>query len=160
MIGYLYCDNFDKVSAKLAFFIEDIQYKALNSFCDGAAVQLKNFHKSAGISSFLTKRNSFIHDVLDDVLDKTIPAGIPQYLLKYHFDIVFKEFDPGADNEPKVLTLDDLSFGFVLWGFACGIATVSFFFELLKLSIRKIVSVSFGLWIFVRFWGWGLKILV
>lgn len=102
MIGYLYCDNFDKVSAKLAFFIEDIQYKSLNSFCDGAAVRLKNFHKNAGISSFLTKRNSFIHDVLDDVLDKTIPAGIPQYLLKYHFDIVFKEFDPATDNEPKV----------------------------------------------------------
>jgi hypothetical protein len=81
-------------------------------------------------------------------------------MLDYHFNSLFKEFEPDLDNEPRVLTLDDLSFGFVLWAVSCGVAIVGFFFEFLKFSIRKIVSVSFGLWIFARFWGWGLKVLV
>ena len=160
MIWHMYCDNFDKVSAKLAFFTEDIQYKSFNSFCDGATVKLKNFQKGVGFSSFLTKRNSFIHEILNEVLEKTIPAGIPQYLLDYHLSLIFKEYEPVIDNEPKVLTVDDLTFGFVLWAVACGFAVVGFIFELLKFSICKSISVSFGLWIFVRIWGWGLKVFV
>ncbi|CAG9810552.1 unnamed protein product [Chironomus riparius] len=112
---HLYCDNFNKVSMKLAFFIEGIQFTTFNSFCQRSAHKLDNFHKSLDILALFTHRNSFIYELLNEVLDKTISTGIPQYIMKFHDSAIYKKYEPIVDNRPKVLTLDDLSFGFILW---------------------------------------------
>jgi hypothetical protein len=156
----IYCDNYDKVNAKLAFFFEEIEFNAMNSFCGGAAIKMKKFFKGIGLSSFLTERNSFVHEMLNEFLDATIPAGIPQYLLDYHMNLLYKKYEPNVDNEPKILTVDDLAFGFVLWAAACGCAFLSFCFELLKFCIGKTIAHAFGLCIFARIWKWRAKMMV
>ncbi|XP_070508928.1 uncharacterized protein [Chironomus tepperi] len=153
----LYCDNYDKVSSKLAFFFEDIQYSSLNSFCQGSAIKLKKFRNDVVLSSFLTYRNSFIYDILKEILEKIIPAGIPQYLVEYHMEQVYKKYEPIENNEPKVLTVDDLTFGFVVWLGSCGIAVLGFIYEILRFNVNKVVNGFAGLWMLSRFLDLGLR---
>ena len=135
---------------KLAFFIEGIQFTAFNSFCQGSAHKLDNFHKSLDILVLFTNRNSFIYEILNEVLDKTIPTGIPQYLIKYHESVIFKNYEPVLNNSPKVLTLDDLWFGFILWLGACGISTFGFLMEHFRVWVTKHLNNLIGLWMLLK----------
>lgn len=128
--------------------MEDMTYAAVNSFCRGAAGKLKNFENKLATSSFLTVRNSFYYGILNQVLDKIIPTGIPQYLIEYHSFLIYKKHEPIDDSEPRVLTVDDLCFGFVLWLGSCAVAIVGFFFELFKFSVFKIFERTIGLFVF------------
>ena len=134
----------------MAFFLEDIQYNIFNSICKGAAFKLRNFKRDAAISALFTKRNSFIYDILNQVLEKIIPAGIPQYLVKYHESNMYKEYVPIVDNSPRVLTVDDLEYGFVLWLGACGISVVGFLLEFIWFKLRKVLRIMIGLWLFLK----------
>ena len=40
---------------------------------------------------------------------------------------------------PRILTLDDLAFGFILWMIACGISTIGFVAEHSRLFVKKIL---------------------
>ncbi|KAL7011992.1 hypothetical protein ACKWTF_014556 [Chironomus riparius] len=157
LIWNLYCDNYDNEASKLAFFFEDIQYSAFNSFCQGSAAKLKNFQKDVMLSSFLTHKNSFIHEVLNEVLEKTIPAGIPQHLIEYHTSLIYKKYEPFVDSEPKVLTVNDLAFGFVLWLGSCGIAIFGFVYEILRFKLNKLMKALAGLWMLSKFMDLELR---
>lgn len=103
------------------------------------------------LSSFLTYGNSFIYEVLNEVLEKTIPAGIPQHLIEYHTWLMYKKYEPNEDSEPRVLTVDDLTFGFVLWMGSCGIAILGIAFEILKFNLNKVWNSFAGLWMLSKF---------
>jgi len=87
-----------------------------------------SFQKSLDNSVLFTLRNSFIYEILNEVLKKTFPSGIPV-----------------VDNSPKVLTLHDLGFGFALWLGACGISIVGFIFEICRFSVADYIKSYFGL---------------
>jgi hypothetical protein len=138
--------------------MEDYTYTAVNSVCHGTAGKLKNFRSKLAAASFLTARNSFIHVILNEILDKTIPAGIPQYLIEYHSSLIYKKYEPIDDNEPRVLTVNDLSFGFVLWLGSCAVAVVGFIFELFKFCIFKAFENTVGLYVFLKVWNGKLNV--
>ena len=155
-----YCENYDKTEAKLAFFFEDIQYKTFSGMCKGAAIKLKNFDLIPATAILATFGSSFIHEALTEILNKIIPAGIPQYLYEFHTEMVFKKYEPIVDKRPKVLTIHDLTFGFVLWLAACGISITGFLLEILRLKLRKILRKLIGLWGVLRIFKWRLKNVV
>lgn len=137
----------------MAFFLEDIQYSILNSICNGAAAKLKNFKLDAQISVLYTKRNSFIYKTLSQLMDKIVPAGIPQYLIKYHEDVVYKPFVPKIGNEPRILNISDLEYGFVLWLAACGVSFIGFLLERVWLFGGIYIRNLLGLSLLVRSFG-------
>jgi len=155
-----YCNNYDKVSQRKAFFMEDIQYSTFNTICRGSALKLKRFRKDTTITALLTYKNSFIYEFLDNLLQKTIPFGIPQHLMSFHYFMLFKYYEVLNVKDPKVLTIDDLSFGFVLWLIACGISVIGFFMELLSFKLRKVLRNFIGLWMLLSILRWRLKNVV
>jgi hypothetical protein len=142
----LYCTLFENDRAKTAFFLEEIQFASMNSICQGSAFRLKGFWMNPVLTTLTTPRNSFIYDVLNEVLEKLVPAGIPQYLDRFHIESLFKNYNPFIDSSPKVLKVADLSFGFVLWLTACGVSTCGFLAEKLMFRTRKHLRTLIGLW--------------
>jgi hypothetical protein len=116
-----------------------------NSLCKGAAVELKNFKGSTSPAAVYTTHSSFIYRHLNSILEKIIPAGIPHYLYDYYSLMLFKKFQPFVDKSPRILTVNDLSFGFVLWLCACSVSTAAFLMETVSFKIRKLVHELFGL---------------
>jgi len=125
----------------------------LNSICKGAAVKLKNFKEDGNIPVLYTVRNSFLYKTLNEVLKKIIPAGIPQYLIKYHEANLFGTFIPFIENSPRVLTIEDLAHGFVLWLGACGVSFIAFLFEILWFRVIVWMKNLVGLWSLMRILG-------
>jgi hypothetical protein len=131
--------------------MEEIQYTTRNSFCKGAGVKLKNFRKESAPAVLMTLKNSFIYDTISQIMHKLVPAGIPQYLIKYHEFNMFKVFVPVTLSSLRVLGLQDLEYGFVLWLGACGISTFGFLLENLWFKFRSFLRNCLGLWILLTF---------
>ncbi|KAL7011987.1 hypothetical protein ACKWTF_014551 [Chironomus riparius] len=107
---------------------------------------MKNFEREAQISVLYTVRNSLIFEILNKLMERIVPAGIPQYLNKYHESNVYRTFYPIIDIDPKVLTLQNLEYGFVLWIGSCGISAIGFLMEHLWLKGRRVCRSIIGLW--------------
>ena len=146
-LSRLYCTLFSDDSAKTAFFMEEIQFAAFNSLCQGSAYTLKGFWMTPTLTTLATPRNSLIYDVLNEILEKLVPAGIPKYLEDFHTQLLFKAYKPVVDGSPKPLKITDLSFGFVLWLCACGASASVFLVEVLVFRSWKILRNFVGLWI-------------
>lgn len=97
---------------------------------------------------------------LNKLLERILPAGIPKYLLDYHMWMLFKKYEGFIDNSPKVLTINDLCFGFVLWLGACGLSIVAFMLEIVRFKLRKIFRILIGLTMFLRILIVRLKVVV
>ncbi|KAL7013040.1 hypothetical protein ACKWTF_015167 [Chironomus riparius] len=76
--------------------------------------------------------NSILHPIFIDVMDRMIASGVLQYLETFSSEALFGKYQEVEDNLPKVFALDDLSFGFILWIYACGLSISVFLFECLK----------------------------
>jgi hypothetical protein len=92
--------------------------------------------------------NNIMFQLAEDVLQHTIPTGIPQYMQKFHQDLLLK-IDPIIEDEgPKVLTMKDLSFGFNIILVTLGVSCVVFVLEVikfqLKIKIRRLVREFIG----------------
>ena len=146
-----YCNNFDQSDAKLAFFLEYVQYVMLNSVCKGAAVQLKNFRSNSQLSVLYTGKNSFIYNTLNELLEKVVPAGIPQYLVNYHEANLYGKYESFVRYGPTVLTYEDLAHGFMVWLGACGVSFIGFLLELIWFHAVEYFRKLLGLWILVTF---------
>ena len=135
-----YCDNINNSSAKLAFYVDPVFYKTASSICRGSLIQVKNVRMNViqGLISFRTL------DVLEisliDVMKQLVTAGIPQYFDSYYSDNFLGRYEEIKEKTPKVLTLDDLLFGFNLWLCACGFSTIGFVIEILFYIFYKILK--------------------
>lgn len=126
----IYCKTLADSNTKLAFFIEDIQFFSFNSICMDSEIKLKRFDNKLTLFALSTLKHSFLHTRLEYVLQKTIPAGIPQFLEKHSIETMFKKYKPRVEKKSKVLTLDDLGFRFALWLSACSISCIEFLGEI------------------------------
>jgi hypothetical protein len=114
-------------------------------------VKLKNFKGDGRLPVLYTVRNSFLYKKLNQILEKLIPMGIPQYLVKYHEANMFGTFIASGLNGPTVLTVEDLTYGFVLWLGACGVSTVAFLMENLWFRVTRVLWNFVNLWIILTF---------
>lgn len=101
-------------------------------------------------------RNHFLFHSLERTMQLIIPAGIPQYLWTFHYDTFFKihKYKKIRKKVPKVLSVDDLSFGFVVWLFVCGIAVTCFLSEMVYFYFLK---EFFGFNVFFRILSMRIK---
>jgi len=88
---------------------------------------------------------------MEDTMQLIIPTGIPQYLYEYHRWLQFLKFHADIKIGPNVLSIDDLSFGFVLWAVACGISAIVFCGELCGRCLKNVINKCLGSIIFVYF---------
>jgi hypothetical protein len=149
-----YCKNIhSNASAKEAYQVSEILNMIYRSFCKISSTRLipLDFYNNIPYSISFYK-NSIMHDLLHDVLEKTIPAGIPQYFYKYEQEDRYRI--SGHKNEEilesrRILSLNDLEYGFVLWAIACGISTTVFIIEYLGPKFMKVRD-SVGIIYFMR----------
>lgn len=137
--------------------MEEIQFAALNSLCQGSAFKLKDFWMNPTLTALTTPRNSFIYGILNEILRQLVPAGIPQHLEELHTELLFKAFKPFVDKSPMTLKIADLSFGFIFWLCACGISTFGFLTELISFRFWKHMSDFIGLLTLLTILIWKMK---
>jgi len=82
-------------------------------------------------------RNSILYPIFDKAMKILIPSGIPQYLPEFHENLFLTRYHDLSVKMPRILKLDDLAFGFILWLIACGISIAGFVVELLSQQIVK-----------------------
>lgn len=146
----LFCDEIKNSTAKLAFFLTQGHYSFLTFQCDliGIIFETKILRYPNGFALF---QNSDIFQIFEETLQHLISSGIT-----LHHDrldersILQKE----QEKEPKVLAINDLSFGFVVWLIACGISLLGFFVEILFKIILGKLRVSLrdlcGLYVLIK----------
>lgn len=144
-ISKLYCQSINKIHPKRAFLLPIKVFHSINSFCGGSLIHVKNFHLSNVPGALGMVRNSFLYPIFDQIMRNLIPSGIPQYLPKLHSRLLFGYFKEIESKIPKVLVLDDLEFGFIMWLIACGISIAAFLSEILKDQIIKAAKRYAGL---------------
>ena len=140
--------------------MEDVQFSTFNALCRGSGIKVKNFRTDTTLTALLMQRNSFISELINDILEKTIPFGIPQYLMDSHHSMLFKHYEKKIVKDPKVLKVDDLSFGFVLWLGACGISFCGFILEIVMFKVRKWMRTVVGIWMVLRILFMRLRTVV
>lgn len=136
-------------SAKIAFLVSDIAKRHL------VAVLNERVHQfDERLITFpmgiIFHRNNFLYRLTEEVMEKVIPAGIPQYLFEFHqWMAIRRKITINSVKGPRVLTLGDLNFGFEIWLSACGMACVGYVMEILRFKARKILRKLIGLTLFV-----------
>ena len=138
----LYCENIGKSSKKLAFLNTKIFFDSANSFCQGSLVPVKNVHINVIPAGLSMNKYSFLQPLFNEVMDRIVTAGIPQHFTNFYDDLLFARFHESQEKLPKILTLHDLAFGFILWMIACGISIAGFIVEILSSLTVKIIKNS------------------
>lgn len=113
---------------KSAIALSKIDY----SISKGAFTNIKTIQQSTQYEPFgvCTARNNFATKVTDKVMTYLFQGGISQYLFDYLLNFEFKKL---LDEEtgPKVLSVNDLEFGFITWLIACAACICGFMLEIL-----------------------------
>jgi hypothetical protein len=154
---------FDPTS-KEAIALECTQ-DAMNRYALRKEKSFPNVMKQTLTSEFLglsLYKNNFISHTTIKTMKRLIEAGIPQRSYNFLYVYLLDPQIPPPDKSPKVFTLDDLSFGFIIWLYACAIAACVFVAELaihyiysaLKLILRELS----GLYLFLKILNRQLKI--
>lgn len=93
--------------------------------------QLLNEKLMTTFIGFAMFKGSFLFPLLNDVVEKIIPAGIPQFLKKFHVCMRCLRKPPEDPSGPSVLSMDDLEFGFIICLVASAISSIFFVIEFL-----------------------------
>ena len=116
-----------------------------------------NHHFSANVKGVATFRNAHSYWLIEDTMRILIQAGIPQYIKKFIILFCFKETREVEVKIPKVFSINDLEFGFVVWLVACSVAIAGFLCELMWFYCKEGLRNFVGLCCIVRFLGILIK---
>jgi hypothetical protein len=98
-------------------------------------------------------KNNFISRTSYSTMERLIESGIPQYFHDFVFKFILDLRTSDGSSDAKAFTLDDLSFGFTIWLYACTISSGVFVAEILvfytKFIAIKIVRELSGLFCFL-----------
>jgi hypothetical protein len=77
------------------------------------------------------QRNHYLYFHIQALMERLVEAGIMQMWYAYH---KWEYYRPWVIEElkiPQVLTIQGLSFGFIIWLCACGVSTIVFVLEII-----------------------------
>jgi hypothetical protein len=101
--------------------------------------------------SFGVHKNCILYDLLRDVMERIIPAGIPQHLWKYEQNYKRQGLKSEAVMDSRrILSLADLEYGFVLWLIAISVSTAVFLIEFLRPKLKIFVGACVGLFYYMK----------
>ncbi|KAG5683284.1 hypothetical protein PVAND_012573 [Polypedilum vanderplanki] len=131
-------ENFNKDSKKQAVITSSITHLQYEKYYDASFKILKEPLLTSGVVLSMGINNFYSHEFYK-LLSKLMPSGIPYHFTKMHKEIYFKLVNEKEEKEPKVLSLDDLDFGFFIWFPFIGISIIVFILELIifKLTNKK-----------------------
>lgn len=96
--------------------------------------QLQNIFMNTMLGSFVFYQKSFYFEMMKPTVDKLVDTGIMKYLLDNHQR---KKYPEITEFKPKVFSLIDLDFGFVLYLGLCGLCTIAFLLEKVWYSLKS-----------------------
>jgi hypothetical protein len=115
--------------------------------CDDLFIASKYVKFDVGATVLQMEKSSAIFDTFKDVLQKLIPAGIPQYLLTHHATIFYGNINIVQEKRFKTLSIIDLLFVFLIWMCGCGIAAITLALELFRLyQLRNVIKIIPRCW--------------
>lgn len=129
-------------SSKLAFMFSDVQMKILTNRYKAQSLKMKESLLTLNIGLGFNA-NNFLYSLTNEVIEKIFPMGIIQHWLEASIPSSYDLFR--NKKSPKVLKIDDLSFGFVLWLTACAVSSLCFLVEVGYSKCGKLLSSSIGL---------------
>jgi hypothetical protein len=138
----LFCDQIKNSSAKIVFYLSFDMYQTSTVSCRKSGIKFQE-----RVLKFPTSFALYPHADIYKIFDETFQLLISSGIALYHSETVRTNFKfKDEEKEPKVLSCDDLSFGFIVWLVACGISIVAFALEIsfeLMLKILKIITKNF-----------------
>lgn len=139
-----FLENHNNPTPRYAFYADEAIADELNAACMCSNEIFKEilFTYQTAFGSYIFE---FVRYTLEDTLQHIIPAGIPQHSIEYHRWALYGRWEQEIDGGPKVLAMNDLSFGLVLWLGACGVSFLGFCMELLHFKLRKPLRTFIGL---------------
>jgi hypothetical protein len=144
-------DGNDK--GKFVFLVHDLLHSQLNATFQKSHAIMKGSKLTVEVV-IPVSRNHFILDPLNHVISRFTPAGIPKYLADYGRWFYHCPLPEEDTDTRRILSLDDLDFGFVLFLAAAGFSLLVFFGELLWqqiwLKIARKLKILIGLVDFLR----------
>lgn len=91
---------------------------------------------------FIFHGTAFYFRMFFKIIDKLIPTGVMDYLIKEHYTKKWK-FQK-SKKKPNVLNIDNLGFGFNIWLGFCMISFIGFMAELLSKRFRKPKKIKYA----------------
>ena len=143
-----YCSQIKNSSAKLAFFIPSFEWTVLFRMCNAVGHKLQQKFSST-VCGLGVLENNFIFHLMNDVIDRLLPSGIPQFVYDFHDWSVHKGANYKFVKTPKVMRIDDLEFGFLLWIISCASTVIVFLLEIIMEKFIKSIRTYFGALMFL-----------
>jgi hypothetical protein len=132
----LYKEALDGNTSKLAFFIDEFEHKLMNTTFKNSLAIMKGEMLTKMNFLHITKKNILVRH-FDQVMERLVPAGIPQYLNDLGYSTVFPQiYEEEIDNR-RILSLSDLEFGFVIWLALFPIPIIAFICELCSMKLKR-----------------------
>lgn len=125
-------------SAKLALCVDQF-FKNYYENATGMSINWNQLDEILYTSheSFVFFQLSFFFRMFKKIIDRLIDTGVMKYLAENYYtkELKFLKFK----SEPKVLSVDDLAFGFNIWLWVCCVSVSAFIAELIvsKWKSRK-----------------------
>ncbi|KAG5673137.1 hypothetical protein PVAND_003208 [Polypedilum vanderplanki] len=143
----LMCSKFFNHNTRSALFSSTGLSLRINLLCRREPLRLEQIYQRSAVG-IATLTNRFCSELLFDTLELIIPTGITNFWYDWHLWYKYKRYVVEIEPKlPQILTLNDLSFGFVIWLIACGICTICFFIELIvyysKIALRNYAGLTF-----------------
>lgn len=131
----VYASQLKNDSIKLAFFMSNDDANTLNFYhkINGINLEERLFTTSAGIG---LPKHSFLFQVTNEVVGELTSVGIMQFI-----DQSPQIFVEQSTRSPKVLDLEFLKFGFIIWLVAVSISFNVFLLELFTFYFLKKVKI-------------------
>lgn len=131
-------------SVELAFYADENNLLEMNMDCQCSNRILNEILATVQIGLAVDK-NHFLFDLIEDTLQKIIPFGLVNHFIDLHKWILYRQDKDVSESEPKVLAIQDLSFGFVVWLISCIFAIAGFIYEISKFKGRRSIKELSGL---------------
>lgn len=127
---------------KYSFIFTQDDVLMIKTFLKAKLEVMKNEKYQTFLTNTGTMYMNHMNHFVNEVFAKLIESGIPQHFNQRVFNL-FPH--PQELIEPKVFTVDDLWFGFLIWLIACGVSTAAFIMEIIISwivgSVLKIVLI-------------------
>ncbi|KAG5671220.1 hypothetical protein PVAND_001429 [Polypedilum vanderplanki] len=135
----LYAKNSENSAARMGLIIVDLSIYSLNEILNQKIIWNKlNEEINSAHLNLVFFHSSFFYEQMKKIYSRLAAAGIVHYLYNKNINNS-KEFSPQIDDQkvPQVFTLNELSFGFVIWLGTLSVAVIVFLIEIFIWLIKN-----------------------
>ncbi|KAG5674209.1 hypothetical protein PVAND_004189 [Polypedilum vanderplanki] len=129
----------EKATPKFAFLVEAEVNNVIENCYDKSLPVMKN-EKISKSSGYFMPKNHMLLLHMKKLFDELIPTGILEHLHQYGVWFINRPTYKDPGDPRKILSLNDLKFGFVMFIAALFVSTIVFIYELHALFLKNILK--------------------